>query len=308
MALNNMEVRKRLLLLEENGMVLENNDEKALWRKLFLAGIFHVNVLQPQYWVIDALDECDKFQSFLPIIANVQSNTQPRIFITSRKLPEIERRFVQLGRKIMPLEVLKSDTVKDIQLFIAAKIDDLPVGSGEDRTKLTDRILTKSEGSFLWVRLVMQELQHAWSEEGLEDILNEIPADMNMLYARIQASMSKVSRVAKLAKAILVWTACSSRPLTLDEMECALKIDIQDTVHSLDRSIAAVCGQLVFVDHRSRIQMVHQTAKDFLFQEGLESEFAIRKSEGHNRLAVKCLPLQNLATPVIKARHKAFAS
>ncbi|MCJ1378547.1 hypothetical protein MMC17_001646 [Xylographa soralifera] len=204
MALNNVEIRKRLLSLEENGMVLENNDEKALWRKLFLAGVFHVNYLQPQYWVIDALDECDKFQSLFPIITNVQSNPQLRIFITSRKLPEIERSFAQLGRKVTPLEVLKSDTVEDIKLFIAAKMDDLPIDSGEDRTRLTDRILTKSEGSFLWVRLVMQELQHAWSEEGIEDVLNEIPADMNVLYSRTLASMSKVSRAAMLAKAILI--------------------------------------------------------------------------------------------------------
>ena len=289
MALNNVEVRKRLLLLEENGMVLGSNDEQALWRKLFQAAVLRIKYIQPQYWVIDALDECDKFQSLFSMLSNVQSDAQLRIFITSRKLPDIERGFVQLGRKVTPLEVLKSDTVEDIKLFIAAKIEDLPVASGEDCAKLTDRILTKSEGSFLWVRLVMQELQHAWSEEGIEDILNEIPVDMNLLYARTLASMSKVKRVAKLAKAILVWTACSSRPLTLDEMQCALKIDINETIHSLDRSIAATCGQLVVVDHRSRIQMIHQTAKDFLFQEGLESEFAIIKSEGHTRLAVKCL-------------------
>ncbi|MCJ1390676.1 hypothetical protein MMC18_003537 [Xylographa bjoerkii] len=35
--------------------------------------------------------------------------------------------------------------------------------------------------------------------------------------------------------------------------------------------------------------MIHQTARDFLLQEGLKSEFAVGKSEGHTRLAVKCL-------------------
>ncbi|MCJ1390675.1 hypothetical protein MMC18_003536 [Xylographa bjoerkii] len=189
MALSNLEVRKRLLLLEENDMTLGKNDEKALWRKLFVASVFHAKYLQPQYWVIDALDECDKFQSVFPMISSIQSNAPFRIFITSRKLPEIERGFVQLGQKVTPLEVLKSDTIEDIKLFIAARINDLPVDSDEDRTKLTDRILKKSEGSFLWVRLVMQELQHAWSEEGIEDILNEIPADMNMFYARTLESM-----------------------------------------------------------------------------------------------------------------------
>lgn len=291
MALCSVDVRSKLLQLEEDGVIIDKNDERAIWRKIFLEAVFQSRSAQPHYWVVDALDECGKAQSFFQMISTIESHIPLRIFITSRKTQEIERSFGQLHQNVIHQELLVSDTVEDIKLFIAARMDRLPIENSASGTTLTNKILTKSNGSFLWVRLVVQELEHTWSEEGVEEVLNEIPADMNLLYMRILENMSKVSRAAKLAKAILTWTVCASRPLTLSEMQCALKLDINETVHSLDKSITSICGQLVFVDQRSRIQMIHQTARDFLLQESLDSEFAIEKSEGHMRLAVKCLDL-----------------
>ena len=289
MALGNVEVRRRLLQLEESGVTIEKNDERPIWRKLFLGGVFQATVVQPQYWVIDALDECSRFQSLFPMISNLPSFIPLRIFLTSRKTQEIQRLFGQLTPKATHLEVLALDTIDDIKLFVTARIDRLPVEEGESSAKLVDRILAKSNGSFLWVRLVIQELEHVWSEEGIEDVLNEIPADMTMLYTRTLEQMSKVTRAAKLVKAVLTWTVCASRILTLREMQCALKLDINETVQSLEKSIASTCGHLVFVDQQSRIQIIHQTARDFLLQENLDSEFAVKRSEGHARLATKCL-------------------
>ena len=159
----------------------------------------------------------------------------------------------------------------------------------ESRANLIMRIIEKSNGSFLWVHLVMQELEYTWSEEGVDEVLDEIPADMNQLYMRTLENMAKVGRTTKLAKSILTWTVCSSRLLTISELQCALKLDINESVPSLGSSISSTCGQLAFVDHRSRVQMIHQTARDFLFQENLESPFAVNRKEGHARLAVKCL-------------------
>ena len=289
MALSNVEIRRRLLQLEESGVVLEKNDERVIWRKLFRGGVFQATVVQPQYWVIDALDECSKFQSVFSMISDAGTHLPLRIFITSRKTPELQRSFDELCPKAVHLEDRLSDTIDDVKLFIAAKISRLSVEEGESSANLKVRILAKSGGCFLWVRLVMQELEHVWSEEGVEEVLNEIPADMSMLYTRILENMSKVARAAKLAKAVLTWVVCASRLLTLHEMQSALKLDINETAQSLERSISSTCGQLVFVDQRSRIQMVHQTAKDFLLQENLDSEFAVKKSDGHARLATKCL-------------------
>ena len=291
MACSNVEVRKTLLALHADGLSVDKDNERAVWRKFFLEGVLQAKLTQPHYWVIDALDECSKAQSFLSIFGSIESQIPLRIFITSRKTQEIERAFVQLGPKIMHLEILASDTLEDIKSFIESRIDRLPVEGDESKLNLCTKILAKSEGSFLWVRLVVQELEHTWSEEAIEEVLHEVPADMNLLYMRALDNMSRTSRATKLAKAILMWTVCALRPLTISEMQSALKIDIGETMCNLNWSISSICGQLVFVDQRSRIQMVHQTVRDFLIQDGLDSEFAVRKVEGHAHIAVKCLKL-----------------
>ena len=51
----------------------------------------------------------------------------------------------------------------------------------------------------------------------------------------------------------------------------------------------AVCGHLITVDKFGRVQLVHGTAREFLLNKDLESEFAINKTEAHTRLARACL-------------------
>jgi hypothetical protein len=54
-------------------------------------------------------------------------------------------------------------------------------------------------------------------------------------------------------------------------------------------SIVALCGQLVTVDKFGKVQMVHETAREFLLNDDLESEFAIKNTEAHTRIARACL-------------------
>ena len=287
MACRNEDIRKRLLEYEGDLVTLDNSDERAVWRKLFMSGVFQVLSSQSHYWVIDALDECNRNQPLFSLISKIPASV--RIFITSRRTQDIEQGFTGLIKSTTHEQIHISDTADDIKRFITSRMDRLPVGDSESSGILEERLLRKSAGSFLWVRLVVQELEHTFSEEAIEDVLNEVPADMNLLYTRTLEGIANMSRGTRLAKAILTWTACASRPLRLNEMQCALKLDINETVHNLERSIASVCGQLVFVDQSSRIQMIHQTARDFLLQQGLNSIFAVSKAESHTHLALICL-------------------
>lgn len=309
MALSNLEVKNILLKFQADGVALEKFDDRSMWRKLFINGIFLTGLKRPHFWVIDALDECNKVNSFFSVMTNIDGNIPLRILITSRRVQEIERGFDQLRQKLTHVDLLLSDTVDDIKSFISAKIGILSVKDNQSLESLTNRILAKSGGSFLWVRLVIHELENTWAEEVVEEVLNEIPNDMNLLYKRILDDMSKSSRATKLAKAILTWTVCALRPLTLSEMQCALKIDLNETIHNLDRSISSLCGQLVFVDQRSRINIIHQTAAQFLLDKDLDSEFAVRKVDGHARLAVNCLKfLSGNQFKVPRGRRQKLAS
>lgn len=79
-------------------------------------------------------------------------------------------------------------------------------------------------------------------------ILEDVPQGMDKLYIRTLATVSTASYGKLLAKAILIWTACSVRPLTTTELSYALRIDINDTVYNLENQIASLCGYLVYVN------------------------------------------------------------
>ena len=255
MAIGNADIRRQLLLIEADGVNYDKNDERAVWRKLFINGIFLVKPFAPHYWVIDALDECSKIQGLFSMLSKIEEDFPLRIFISSRKLHDIERGMVELGDKVFHQEIRAADTLNDIRAFVASRMDRLLVGDDEGRTSLSERILSKANGSFLWVRLVIQELEKSFSEEGVAEVLNDIPADMNQLYARTLESMSNLGRTSKLARSILTWTVCAARPLMVEELQSAIKLDTNETVLNLEKSVSSMCGQLVFVDQQGRVQV-----------------------------------------------------
>ena len=53
--------------------------------------LLKARVSTPQYWVIDAIDECSKYQELFTLIKGIQLSFQLRIFITSRKIPDLQK-------------------------------------------------------------------------------------------------------------------------------------------------------------------------------------------------------------------------
>jgi hypothetical protein len=64
-------------------------------------------------------------------------------------------------------------------------------------------------------------------------------------------------------------------------------------VFDIDRAIKSYCGQLVFVDSQSRVQVIHQTVRDYLLSVNSKSEFGIVKKAAHKQLVMACLEYLN---------------
>jgi WD40 repeat protein len=269
-------------------------DYRTIWRKLFLEGIFKLGfaLSKPQYWIIDALDECKTDSELLPLLLKAAETKTIRIFLTSRNIFESYGQATPRSLMIVSETIPQDSTKADIRLYLKTNINSLPaLGPDKDeaRESTMKLILDKSSGCFLWVRLVLQELRRVHTAAEVRQVLEDIPSDMDELYMRILNSMSTYPYGKRLTKAILTWTVCSARPLTVEELYHALQIDINDNIDSVQRSIASSCGQLVYVDASSRVQMVHQTACDFLLQPNNKSEFAVDRKAGHKTLAMVCL-------------------
>jgi len=271
---------------------LANADHRKMWRKMFLEGIFKIQLPTAYYLVIDALDECWNSSDMIPLLAKAAEQKTFRVFLTSRNSSETYEWFYSRKLTIVSERIPLSSTEADIGLYIAEYIHTLPA-IGQDRNAareaIRNSIVEKSSGCFLWVRLTLRELRNVHTSEDVRQVLEEVPSDMDQLYSYILASMSGLKRGKPLIKAILAWTVCATRPLTTSELHAALELEMNDTVDDMERCITATCGQLLFVDNNSRVQMLHQTAREYLLEPSTTSEFAFTRTQGHKRLAMVCL-------------------
>lgn len=290
-AMSNRDVRDAILQLRGDEIHLGDADEQTLWRSLFVNIILQY-ITTPLFWVIDALDECANsatlLDAILPSLSELSSSL--RILITSRDTLELNR-----GFKILPpsalsiLTISVADTRPDLDLIIRTEVEALSVVLSTERPPLIEALLQKSKGSFLWTILVLKELSLCHSKKEIDNVLEEIPKGMQSFYKRTLDLMGQAPRGKELARSVLVWAACAVRPLSVGELSGALLYDIDDSFPKLGESIATLCGQLVAVDRTGRVQMVHETAREFLLDEKLDSEFAVNFHNAHARMAMTCL-------------------
>ncbi|KAF9893519.1 hypothetical protein FE257_010831 [Aspergillus nanangensis] len=295
MALSNAAVRDRLFKLCQEGITFNIDDPWAIWNKVFKKGIFQARVYTSQYWVVDAIDECVKYEEFFTMLKADPPPFPLRIFMTSRKLPGIQRlfRLVEVSATLSCLEIPANDSAMDIERYIESRINNLPVDSPSERQELGQTVLQKSNACFLWVRLVLDELEQVYSKESISQVLRGIPAGMEPYYQRMVNGMAENKLEKHIAKAVLRWVMVSARSMTISQLSQALKLDIDAELPSATVAVEGLCGQLVVVDKSSHlVEIVHPTAREFLLSKGA-GEFQISRPETHTKIALVCLKILN---------------
>ena len=154
---------------------------------------------------------------------------------------------------------------------------------------LPNKILEKSSDSFLWVRLVLQQFENAYTDKDVEAILSNVPGDLFDLYSRMLCTLEPEPRKVKLARCVLKWTTLVLRPLKVQELQCAVELDMHETPHNMERLLTTVCGQLVTIDQSSNVHLIHYTVREFLVNDESHSELAVNAVQGHGHLAQICL-------------------
>ncbi|KAL8821642.1 MAG: hypothetical protein Q9223_000334 [Gallowayella weberi] len=292
MASSNRSVRQQLIERSQDDPFLEMEDARNIWRKVFGA-VFKARYHQPHYWVIDALDECKEaerqdFGGLFGFLAKIDKDVPLKLFITSRFSSELERLIAPLHP--ITEQVNAEDTTQDIRAYVERYSGSLPGESEEEQNDLAESIISKSSGCFLWAVVVIHQLKEVMFFEETEDILKQVPQEMEGLYMRSLQVLSTKTKYKYLTLSILNWTVSSMRALTALELKDALKLDINQTIFKdLEKAIPSLSGHLVSVDRHSRVQTIHQTATAFLTNPDLKSEFRVKKSEGHASLAKACL-------------------
>ncbi|KAI0430593.1 hypothetical protein F5Y09DRAFT_307344 [Xylaria sp. FL1042] len=274
-------------MIKAESIVNFHDSTMILWNTLFLGCIFKTQFLQPQYWVIDALDECprDSLISLIQMLARINPNIPLKIFLSSRPESKVQQVFEQENIKYIKFQTGQGESLQDIGAYLRS----WPKLRGEGGSQpLVDLILKKSDGIFLWAALIMDRLDDCYSIEDMESVLKGVPSEMNDFYADIVGKIEQ-STNADLAKCILKWIISAPEPLSVDELREAVKLDIKRTLLTTgsQAALSQICRNLVLVNGDRQVQLMHQTVKTYLTSK--DSNFYIPKRQAHEDIALVCL-------------------
>jgi thiol-disulfide isomerase/thioredoxin len=221
--------------------------------------------------LIDGLDECQDCDAFLPMFLELCQQANIKALFTSRR----EEQIAQHLRSSPTLEIMPFDIQGDVEAFSAFKIArSARLSHPLVRDKILDALISRHEGMFLWVVLMLKELKACVTVEDVQSALTQLPTGLEAVYTAIVDRLEKtLTRGAiEVSRKVLAWVLGSGRPLSMDELREALCQQYKLEGNTLlangqfpyaDQEIEVICGSLVRIQF-GRIQPVHETTTGFI--------------------------------------------
>ncbi|KAL8880552.1 MAG: hypothetical protein Q9198_002068 [Flavoplaca austrocitrina] len=215
------------------------------------------------------------------------------LFLVSREDHDIRERLAATALipedyRVWKLRITQQDTYDDVNTFSTALLEQrLPDKTKGLRKDLAASAAEKSEGMFLWVRLLHERLSPGKNARQLQKLISDTPIGLNQAYERdLEAIHDLPAEEEDRAFKILLWILHSLRPMTIQELTEALlvRLDHDSTSYPLEDlpdaydetyvndQIRRLCGSLIDIKPRDQhsdiadhaVQFVHFSVKEFL--------------------------------------------
>lgn len=266
---------------------LEQGDHLLIWRNLFERTLLEVDETEPVYWIIDGLDECDSAKALIRCLKSISTTvTKVKILVLSRSTESISIELDRLS-KVLPVSRIERSGIdhsqRDIEIMIDREVQHIR-GTDASRQELKEKLKKRAEGNFLWTKLVLEEIMECHTEEGIREVLEEVPTDMTELYMRMEQNLVASTRKSNipLIRALLEWTICAQRPLSLKELSEALQPEFAGIL-DLHRTVKEACGQFIHVTENGTVTTLHHTVREY-FTRSTSSKFYIDSKHTHGKL------------------------
>ncbi|KIL83578.1 beta transducin-like protein [Fusarium avenaceum] len=241
--------------------------------------------LKKTYLIIDALDEC-KFKELPHLLQFIKQNMSPIVkwVISSRHDPSISQR-ISTYPSLASLNLEDEHHAKHVSNAVQHYIDDRlsklnPIKDEPGlHRELHEVMQEKAQGTFLWVALVVKELETA-DEWDMVKVVKETPEDLNQVYARMMQQIMLLPRQnPELCRLTLKAAAAAFRPLHLDELRilAGLPEAITQRPKYIEK-VVKLCRCFITIED-GLLYIVHQTARDFL----LKDLFGIEKDQDEGK-------------------------
>ncbi|KAF3762954.1 hypothetical protein M406DRAFT_333297 [Cryphonectria parasitica EP155] len=199
-------------------------------------------------FVVDGFDECTEIDMgahyhhneprnlFLCDLLENLSQTKSRVLVLSRDTPDI-REYLGNDSTVTTPQVANfehritvEDTTADVRSFSEHVVNNkLSKKTPELRQKLATQAAERSEGMFLWIKLLGQKISPAQNAKQLSKTVTEMPSGISEAYSR---ELNKIIRLPadEKEKAVMVlrWTLFAVRPLQVKQLVEALVVSDDD--------------------------------------------------------------------------------
>lgn len=291
MASEHPDFAERLLRLhQDTQFTAVSQSFQVIWETIFENIVFQMDFGSTLYWVIDGLDEADTPVLLVRHLIQIQSRNPIKVLLLSRPKRELTSLVGSRVNSVSIEPILIEHTMADIQSFVSSATSEvLPQDSRHLQGLVVAQIANRAEGSFLWTRLALDSLWDNWhTQTDIDTALGKIPHDMKALYERMIGNVkSQPARHQEIAFRVLTWASCAFRPLTVAELDSALRPEFDGFVN-LGETVVQICGQFIRVDHEV-ISLIHSTARQFLLHPSNGTAAVVGLHVGHDHLARVCL-------------------
>lgn len=138
----------KILELVKQGLDLESASPTTIWKRILRPLVFHSEIVEPIYWVIDSLDEADDPCAILKLLFEVVESSVPvRVFITGQESAEISATIEKAPTTWSFHSVNIEGHNEDIVRFIQKEL----TMSGDDgfRESISQTLVRDSQNNFL---------------------------------------------------------------------------------------------------------------------------------------------------------------
>ncbi len=205
------------------------------------------------YLVVDALDESQDRTSLLEGLREIRSWDQKnlRIFVTSRREPEIEDTLCHLATDTIPLE--ESVVDGDILTYVRYQLEHdvrLSKWSEQIREEVETALLNGANGMFRWAVCQLDAVRPCMKITLLRKALQSLPKSLDETYARMLDKIPEEH--VEDARRVLSCLICAFAPLAIEEIaETVGVISEGEPYYDVDnrlqepRDILTICSGLI---------------------------------------------------------------
>ena len=282
---------------------LDSISDDELWGYLLIG----LSSIEKAYCIVDALDEMEKVQSesFLDRL-NALVTFRPgsvKLLMTSRPKQYLQRTL--RNTSIIHISLEQDLVGKDISAFVSYRLRSV---MGDDQqqfqSSLGSTICTRSQGLFLYARLLLDQLLPDLSSAkslDIQSLANTLPIGLKDMYNSMLFKQRLVMGIDTSIQVFLLECAThSSRPLRLNELASFLAFSFPSsqlpgaTTKEIARS---ACAPLLEIAEDETLQVIHHSFTEFLLDterngstNGSNPEFPVLDPKSiHKMLSIQCL-------------------